>query len=152
MLLRSKKGISPLIATVLLIAFAVALGAVVMNVSATLLESGGEGQAADCSRLALSVAQARGSPEVCFGQGKVTYRIINTGSSRISDVLVQAVGETGLVQESLGVPLDAADTTDGSLDYSLAKNGNIRSMRFIPMSGTKICEAQGVEVADVRDC
>lgn len=152
MLLRSKKGVSPLIATVLLIAFAVALGAVVMNVSAALLESDAEGKAADCSSLALSVAQLRGLPDVCFGGGKVTYRLTNTGSSRISDVLTQAVGESGLVQESLGSPLNAGDVKDNSLSYSLAKNGNIKRMRFIPMSGTKICEAQGVEVASVRDC
>ncbi len=152
MLRRSRKGISPLIATVLLIAFAVALGAVAMNVSATLLESDAKGQAADCTRLALSVAKVRESPHICFGGGKVTYRITNIGLSHISDVFVQAIGESDLTQESLGEPLKAADSYDGSLDYSLAKNGNIKRMRFIPMSGTKICEAQAIEIVDVKDC
>lgn len=149
---RSKKGISPLIATVLLIAFAVALGAVVMNVSAGLIEEQTKEPAIDCAKLAIDVFKVRERPQVCFSDGQVTYRLTNTGIHEVSDVRVQVIGERGVAQSMLGEAMSPADIKDSAIAYSLAKNGNIVSARFIPLSGEMVCQAQGVEIADVRDC
>lgn len=152
MLLRSKKGISPLIATVLLIAFAVALGAVVMNVSASLIEEQTKEPAIDCAKLAIDFFKVRERPQVCFADGQVTYRLTNTGIYDVTDVRVQIVGERGVEQGMLGSAMAPADIKDSAIDYSIAKNGNIVSARFIPLSDEMICQAQGVELVDVKDC
>lgn len=152
MFMRSKKGISPLIATVLLIAFAIALGAVVMNVSADLIEEQTKAPAVDCSNLSLEVFNVRERPQVCYESGQVTYRLTNPGIHTVTDVRVQIVGERGVAQEEFGSAMAPADIKDAAIAYSLAKNGNIVSARFIPLSEETVCQAQSVEVSDIKDC
>jgi flagellin-like protein len=94
--LSSKKGMSPLIATVLLIAFAVALGAMIMNWSATVVSSESE---VDCSKVALA-------PEIlCYADNLIKMKIRNVGvpveeiSVRVSDEL--AVSDINLKNSGL---------------------------------------------------
>lgn len=67
---REKKGMSPLIATVLLIAFAVALGAMIMNWSSSLGERGGP----DCSTVTMII-----NPYLCYAENMIRMSIRNTG-------------------------------------------------------------------------
>ena len=152
MFIQSKKGISPLIATVLLIAFAVALGAVVMNVSAGLIKEQTKTPSADCSTLALDIFTVREKPQVCFADKVITYRLTNNGAQKISDVKVQIVGEREVVQGTLGSQMAPADIKESSISYSVAKNGDIISARFIPLSDATLCQEQSVSVDEVKDC
>ena len=70
-----KKGMSPLIATILLMAFAVALGAVIMNWSVD-IEAGGP----DCGSVKLRIQQA------CIADGKVELSLKNIGEVNIAEV------------------------------------------------------------------
>lgn len=70
-----KKGMSPLIATILLMAFAVALGAVIMNWSVD-IEDGGP----DCGAVKLHILQA------CLAEGKVELSLKNVGDVNIAGV------------------------------------------------------------------
>jgi len=80
---RSKRAMSPLIATVLLIAFAVALGAMIMNWSSSLGELGGP----DCSGITMII-----NPYVCYAQKILRISVQNTGNPvealtfKVSDV------------------------------------------------------------------
>lgn len=78
-----KKGMSPLIATVLLIAFAVALGAMVMNWSSTL----GERVGPDCSAITMII-----SPYLCYAENMIKMSIRNTGES-VEKVTVRVIDE-----------------------------------------------------------
>lgn len=70
-----KKGMSPLIATILLMAFAVALGAVIMNWSVD-IEDGGP----DCGAVKLRIQQA------CLANGKVELSLKNVGEVNIAEI------------------------------------------------------------------
>jgi flagellin-like protein len=61
---KEKKAMSPLIATMLLIAFAVALGAMIMNWSSTLGEGAKTGP--DCSAITMSI-----SPYLCYAENLI---------------------------------------------------------------------------------
>jgi len=65
-----KRGMSPLIATVLLIAFAVALGAMIMNWSSTFGESTGP----DCSAISMIM-----SPYLCYAENMIKLSVKNIG-------------------------------------------------------------------------
>src|SRR3989338_10278026 len=87
-ILNSKKGVSPLIATILLIAFAVALGSVVMNWGLNL----DLGKSADkCASVNIKIRNIEGA-EICYGgfgaNGYINFIIDNVGESDLNGLSV----------------------------------------------------------------
>lgn len=74
----TKRGMSPLIATVLLMAFAVALGGMIMNYTSDI----GDAAAVDCSQLKLSVSN------FCYDGEAIKLRARNTGGEAISQLIL----------------------------------------------------------------
>ncbi len=72
LLFRSKRAMSPLVATVLLIAFAVALGAMIMNWSDSVTALGSP----DCSGINLII-----NPYICYAQNLLRISVQNTGET-----------------------------------------------------------------------
>ena len=93
--LKSKKGVSPLIATILLIAFAVALGSVVMNWGLNL----NLGKSTDICRAVEIKIRNVDVAETCFGgvgtNGYINFIIDNTGATDISGLAIWMVGDKG---------------------------------------------------------
>ncbi len=99
---RSKRGVSPLIATVLLIAFAVALGAVVMNWGRTYVEDTAslareksDTEIQCSSDVQLSFLKVRGIKRVCYEYDTKTYinfTVENTGKLDIVGLEITIVG------------------------------------------------------------
>ncbi len=75
----SRRGMSPLIATVLLMAFAVALGGMVMNWSG---DFGGGQAALDCKEVTFDILQ------FCHDDAAINVNIRNTGDILISSVVL----------------------------------------------------------------
>ena len=73
--MKSRKGMSPLIATVLLIAFAVALGAMIMNWEPR--------STAGCSSILLS------TQEFCFDGKTIKINVKNEGTQEASKLMLQ---------------------------------------------------------------
>ncbi|MBU4493644.1 MAG: hypothetical protein KKA61_04695, partial [Nanoarchaeota archaeon] len=96
-IIKNKKGVSPLIATILLIAFAVALGAVVMswgrNVEFLREEPGIE----KCANVNLKIEKINNIPQVFYGgtglDGFIKFTIENNGNEDIEGVIVWVIGE-----------------------------------------------------------
>ncbi len=98
---KSKKGVSPLIATVLLIAFAVALGAVVMNWGRSYVEATAEdveksaNHQTDCStKVSLKFSEDAGIPIIEYNEtdGKLIFVMTNTGNVQLEDARVSIYG------------------------------------------------------------
>src|SRR3989344_4899144 len=94
-MIKSKKGVSPLIATILLIAFAVALGSVVMNWGLNL----NLGSSRDMCRSVEVKIRNIDVAEVCFGgvgiNGYINFVLDNTGGIDISGLSIWMVGDQG---------------------------------------------------------
>ena len=103
----SKKGISPLIATVLLIAFAVALGAVVMNWGRSYVED----TAADAERTSqtkvdcslgvdLEIKEISGDPKICLDtdEEEVVVYLVNRGSKVLEGIKTTIIGTEEIVE------------------------------------------------------
>jgi flagellin-like protein len=101
--LQNKRGISPLIATVLLIAFAVALGAVVMNwgknyVQTTAVDAQKSGQAKQkCTSTNIEFIQVSGIPKVCVNDlqnaTEIEFTIKNKAPHEIIDIEITILGD-----------------------------------------------------------
>jgi flagellin-like protein len=107
----NKRGISPLIATVLLIAFAVALGAVVMNwgknyVMTTAKDAQENGQAKQrCANTVMEFVQTSGVPMMCVDHltnaSEIRFTIKNKASHSIVDMGVTVLGSTDIYEKLL---------------------------------------------------
>ena len=77
---RGRKGISPLIATVLLIAFAVAIATMIMNIGGGILKSSG-----DCKDVKIEVQTINGKPLFCYDtlNSNINIMLKNTGTTDI---------------------------------------------------------------------
>jgi len=85
MLMHSKKGVSPLIATVLLLAFAVALATVIVQI----YPSG------ECNLKGVQVSSVNGAQRICFNQAnkEVEMFIENMDKKDIIGFKIKAAGE-----------------------------------------------------------
>ena len=126
----SKKGVSPLIATILLIAFAVALGTVIMNWGLSLGSSSDD----PCAKVALELK-------------KMVDNIWLTGRKK-----------TDLVDlGSLSIPRrETFDKTGNGVIFDFSAIGNLDQVQFIPrimVNGKeKACIKQAVQPSDVKFC
>jgi len=130
-----KRGVSPLIATVLLISFAVALATVVLNWGKNFEIIGEEDK---CSGVSLTVRPT--NYEVCSGgSGKdsyINFIIDNTGSSDISGLRIFIVGDKGTEFHDFNTLKinkgELLDIKDQSISYDFETYGNIRKVQFTP--------------------
>ena len=156
----SKKGVSPLIATVLLIAFAVALGSVVMNWGLNL----NLGKSKDvCRNIELKIRNIDGS-EVCYGgfgqNGYINFIIDNTGGTDINGLIIWIIGDKGTRTFDLDNALikkgSLYDKKGNGVTYDFSTFGNIKQVQFIPKvkseQAIELCPKNAIKAEKVGIC
>lgn len=156
----NKRGVSPLIATVLLISFAVALGAVVMNWGRNLdiSKSGGE-----CIGVAIKIREV-GNSQVCYsGSGKdayINFIIDNEGNIAIDGLGIWIVGEKGtklLDFNEFSIKKNTLlDIKGKSVKYDFDTYGSIKHVQFIPKinvdNSIEICPRKSIKADKIGIC
>jgi len=154
-----KKGVSPLIATILLIAFAVALGSVVMNWGLNL--SLGK---ADACRSVEIMLRGIDLSDSCFGgvgqNGYINFIIDNTGAADVNGLVIWIIGDKGTRTFDLDNLLikkgSLYDKKDKEVNYDFSKFGNIKQVQFIPKikSGQtlEICPKNAIKAEKIVAC
>lgn len=157
---KSKKGVSPLIATILLIAFAVALGSVVMNWGLNL----NLGRSDDKCRNVEIKLRNIDSAEACYGgfgsNGYINFIIDNTGSADISGLAIWVVGGEGTrlfdIDGILVKKGSIYDKKDKEITYDFTKFGNINQIQVIPKirpgQSTEICPKSAIKAEKIGIC
>ncbi|MBI2559420.1 hypothetical protein HYW20_08920 [Candidatus Woesearchaeota archaeon] len=156
---KSKKGVSPLIATILLIAFAVALGSVVMNWGLS-LELGKSGD--KCRNVDIRIREADAS-EVCYGgvgqNGYINFIIDNAGSE-INGMSIWIIGEKGTslfdVDNILIKKGALYEKENKEVTYDFSTYGSIKQVQFIPKiridQSLEICPKNAVKAEKIGIC
>lgn len=156
----SKKGVSPLIATILLIAFAVALGSVVMNWG---LNIGASSSNDKCRNVELKIRNINGG-DVCFGgfgaNGYINFIIDNTGRADIIGLSIWIVGEKGTKLFELDdIMIEKGSLfskKDKGVDYDFITFGNIKQIQFTPKINadktTELCVRNTIKAEKVGAC
>jgi flagellin-like protein len=128
-LLRNKRGVSPLIATILLIAFAVALGAVVMNVGRSTIGAMDAG---------FSILELGGKKQVCFfdraENSALELTIKNGDIMELEDLQVSVIGIADIVNRDhlLQVPIKKAEIKKVMVLYDARQTGKLRKIVITP--------------------
>lgn len=157
---KSKKGVSPLIATILLIAFAVALGSVIMNWGLNL----DLGKSSDkCRNVDIKIRNID-SVEVCFGgfgkNGYINFIIDNIGSVDVDGLAIWIIGDKSTRLFDLdNTPIKKGtlyDKKDKEVTYDFTIFGNIKEVQFIPKvkadQATEVCTKNVVKAEKVGIC
>lgn len=148
--MQNKKAVSPLIATVLLIAFAVSLGAVLL----TYLTSFGE-----CSGTEIEIPTVSGEPQVCYNTqtNKLEFTVENTGSESIEYLKLALTGALSVENIEVDRTIPRSDTEKISIDYKLQALGKIQKLKITPVviedNEEIVCPNQkAITVEGIPDC
>jgi flagellin-like protein len=141
----SKKGVSPLIATVLLISFAVALGAVVMNWAGSLSGSG------SCNDIHIDIVS------ICYDEGKQQVMAsIQNGEHAIPGVRFYILGSLEAADIEIKKVMTAEAKKDFSVVYSTSEYGTIDEVSVWPLTGSEneisVCEDEKKLIKIINPC
>lgn len=150
--MKGKKAVSPLIATVLLIAFAVALGAVVMNWGSDYVKktakSTGEKSDVDIKCTTdtyLRIISVAGTPQICLRNTttpeRVEFTIENGPNVALEGMVVTVIGNLSINRTTITQAIGKSDALKLNVSYDTATFGYIKQVRFAPM----------MKVEDIKD-
>ena len=156
----NKRGVSPLIATVLLISFAVALGSVVLNWGRN-LDIAKPGDV--CAGVSIKIRNI-GDSQVCYfaaGQnGYINFIIDNNGNKDVDGLGIWITGEKGTklldFNEFSIKKSEFLDIKDDSVKYDSNIDGIIKNIQFFPKIKTdnsiEICARNSVKADNIGAC
>ncbi|MBS3102567.1 hypothetical protein J4458_03900 [Candidatus Woesearchaeota archaeon] len=154
-----KRGVSPLIATVLLVSFAIALGAVVMNWGRNIDLSNPDDK---CSGVEIKVRKT--NHEVCFGgsgdKAHINFILDNTGTVNIEGLGIWIVGTKGTKFNDFNnlkiKKGELLDIKDNSIPYDFDVYGGIKQVQFIPkikiQDAIDICPKNAIKAEKIDVC
>tara|TARA_Y100000310_G_scaffold327718_1_gene394532 strand:+ start:1985 stop:2476 length:492 start_codon:yes stop_codon:yes gene_type:complete len=158
----SKKGVSPLVATVLLIAFAVALGAVVMSYGSSYYEGASTETAylsgeELCNNINLEVHKVNNVNQICYeDKGAIRFTLVNKANIDIEKIRVLVTGEDIYVTELNSNYLKPGYPRSEELSYDFNAYGEIKQVEFIPIIKNgeleQLCFDNAVLKERIRKC
>lgn len=148
-----KRGIAPLVATILLISFAVAVGVVIMSFGSAQVEL-----EAQCPvDIGLKMANIGGQDEMCYDGSNIKFTLENGVNIEVSGLIVNVIGsneaKTFTVNEA---KMEKLGNYLGSVAYDKSSSGEIRQVKITPkidLNGNEeICLEKVLIVENVRGC
>lgn len=123
----NKKAVSPLIATVLLIAFAVSLGAVLLTYMTSLGECGG---------VSIEIAELNENPQICYNSNtnKLDFTLENSGHEDIEYLKLTLTGALNVDNIDVDHPFPQSESDKVSIDYKFIYLGQLQKLKIIPVT------------------
>jgi hypothetical protein len=154
-IIKNKKAITPLMATFLLISFAVALGVTIMNLGSAEVE-----ESAECPiSLGLKFSNIGGEDQICYDSAakKLKFTVENGVNAKVDGLVINVIGEKKA--ESFDVneaKIIKAGTFLGDVNYDSSVSGNIRQLKISPKvilyDEEQICTEQALVAEEIGDC
>lgn len=145
-----KKAVSPLIATVLLIAFAVSLGAVLL----TYMTSLGE-----CGAVSIVIPSTGGNPDICYNSNsnKLEFTLENSGREDVEYLKLSLTGALNVDNVDVNKAIPRSETEKISVDYKMQYLGKLQKLKIIPVvsesSEEIICPSEKtLTIEGIPDC
>ncbi len=150
-----KRAIAPLVATLLLISFAVSIGVVVMNFGRAQVEL----QAQCAIDVNMKLSEIGGKKQVCLDSAKndIAFTIENGVNINVEGLLINIIGSQKAETSELN---DAKITKSGiylgHVNYDKDTAGEIRQIRFTPKvilhDTPEICTEKSLIIEEVSAC
>ncbi|MCD6464009.1 hypothetical protein J7L02_00595 [Candidatus Woesearchaeota archaeon] len=147
----SKKSMSPLLATILLIAFAVAIGALIINITINV-------KTTSCENIELSLKLVGDKTTFCYAEQehKIKFVIENTGQQSIDGVSLRIIdANLNVLEKDLqGSMLKPGQVLYGSFPFEKKSKVSVEIIPFIVEGESKkvLCHESSIEVSDLKNC
>ena len=148
---KMKKAMSPLVSTVILIGFAIALGGVVMSWG-----KGGysvEGPV-ECGQTSLSLISYGENKGICTKDGSLYFTIQNNGEVELDGIKVSLLSDEGIYSDIIDRPIRVADIL--KLDLYYGGIGKIEKVIFVPkfnyLEQERLCPKNGFFIDEIGEC
>ena len=153
--IRKKRAITPLMATFLLITFAVAIGVVIMNLGSAQVEDN-----ASCPLdVGMKLANIGGKQQLCYDAEKkmLSFTLENGVNTNIEGGVVSIIGaEKAGTAELNNAKMDRAGSYVGKVAFDSTVGGAIRQVKISPQvilkGEVEICSEQAIVMENVREC
>lgn len=158
-MLNNKRGLSPLISTVLLVFAAIAVGVIVMNWGRATLEEN-----AKCAiDTKMDVVRLNEEPQVCYAgsgkQGMIHFIVENGPSVEVEKLHFRVIGEKGVFTTELSdSDIDIGSSIIKDVPYDFELFGDIRQVKISPMlvlypqEPPLLCSEQGIVAEELKPC
>lgn len=158
----NKRGISPLFATILLIAFSVALGAVVMSWGESYIEEkadfakGVQEVSRGCDSVYFSILQIKATPQICYRGDTIEVFVDNGPDANILNIQAKVIGtdDVSVVNNILSASLPKAGSDKAN--FAFAPVGVLRQVKLTPIiqSGKDIvyCSQRAITLEGINQC
>ena len=144
-----KKGLSPLISSVLLISFAIVLGILVMSWGKAEQDKIEVGV---CDKAGIEVVSINDELQACYTSDKIFFTAGNTGENVLSGIKVTAIGSQDIGHEEVVVQMGPADVERLETLYG-GDIGELLQVRFAPeINLDEVCANKIFKVDDIRRC
>jgi len=162
-LFKQRRGLTPLVATILLVAFSVGLGALVMSWGEEYIEEKAEfvqGTAeirSGCDAARIDIIHISGVPQACLSANGVDLWIDNGPDIELYNIQARIVGTDGVdtVEDILEQPLLKANAARTTLQLN-PTIGTIRQIKLTPKiwtgSDIAICPQSALNVERLPPC
>ncbi len=167
---KTKRAVSPLIATVLLIAFAVALGAVVMNWgrgyvedTANIARERSDTEVKCASDVDIGIIDIDGTPQICQNTSaqRVEFIVENRKATTVRELQVRLIGQKTRVPTNIklgsqdtNLTANQARLVNVSFDYSTL--GDITQVKITPVirvAGQEVvCSQNAAILTNIKPC
>jgi len=150
----NKKGISPLIATFLLISFAVALGVVIMSFGRAQVEL-----EAECPiNIGLKVSNIGGEDQFCYDTNskEIKFTLENGVNVKVEGLVFNVIGTQQAESYEINTEIIKAGTYLGKMQYDSSTSGDIRQVKISPKINLydeeQICTDKALIIEEIRSC
>lgn len=157
-----RRGVSPLIATILLIALSIGMGVAVMSWGEDYIEEkaefvqGVQETVTSCDLVSFSLIRISGVPQLCLDGTTVKALIDNGPDADIADFHARVVGEKGISVQDSVLPQALPRASATPIAFSVGDLGALRQVKLTPKilvgGRTVVCGKQAQQFEDIRAC
>lgn len=145
------RGISPLIATVLLIAFAVSIGTMIMSWGKDVTSTG------DCSATKLEVQEINSKPLFCYDtiNNKINVMVKNVGSTDIDKLKMRVVSSdfSSQDQDLDDSAIKPGDIITKNINYVHSGEFRVELIPMVMVGGKEtVCSDQDIFIDNIGSC
>ena len=151
----NKRGISPVIATLLLISFAVAIGVVVMTFGKAQVET----QAQCPLNIGLKLSVISGQKQICFdsSSNQIKFTIENGANIAVDRLVANIIGtEKAETIEINDAKMEKVGSYVGKVSYNVQESGEIRQIKLTPAitlyDEQQVCIEKALTIEKVPNC
>ncbi len=159
----NQKGVTPLVATVLLIAFSIALGAVVMSWGETYVEEkaefvkGAEEVRTGCDAAKIDVIKLAGAEQICVKGNVIEMMLENGPDIELFDVQARVVGSQDIAVVESTLPMKPMPKEYAmKVSFGIKPVGKVLQVKLTPKIKTDdtvvFCAESGKTFENIRNC